>query len=107
MCVKLCKHVSELAIYLDINILLDRSDTHSQTVCNKCYFRLKTIKKRSAIPPTTTLEHAKYLTESAAHLWKEFDATMSEEECSVCSQFLGQTKGGRPVRQNKRATEKE
>lgn len=63
ICVKLCKHVSELAICLDIKILFDRSDIHSQTVCNKCYSRSKTIRKRSAVPSKTTLEHAKHLTE--------------------------------------------
>ena len=99
---KLCKHVvAELVLFHDIDILFDRNDTHSKTVCTKCYSRLKSFLSRSDIPSATTMRHAECLIDSAAHLWKEFDATQPEEECSVCSRFLRQTRGGRPARQKK------
>ena len=101
-CAKSCALVtSELQTFHSINILEDRSDTHSVTVCSKCYSRLMTL-KHSAIPSSTTLEKAKANVESAAKLWVRYDGDLSVSECPVCFQAVQQKRGGRPVKKGGR-----
>ena len=97
--VKSCALVAlELQAFHSIDIALDRRETHSETVCTKCYTRLSKL-KYSATPSSTTLKNAKAQIERAANLWVEFDASQFPlSGCPVCLQFVNQKKGGRPVK---------
>ena len=97
-CAKSCALVTaELQIFHSIDILEDRPETHSGTVCSKCYSRLMTL-KHSEVPSSTTLEKAKADIESAAKLWVRYDGHLSVSECPVCFQAVQQKRGGRPVK---------
>ena len=62
-------------------------DTHSSTVCSKCYNRLMTL-KHSVHSSSTTLEKAKADVESAATLWVgyDIDSDWPVSACPVCCQ---------------------
>ena len=38
-------------------------------------------------------------------LWKEFDPSLTSEQCTVCSKFSQQCKGGRPIAKKKKRTQ--
>ena len=100
--VALCKHVAaDLLNFHKIDTLFDTPDTNSQTLCGKCYARLKKL-KFSENPSSSTILNAQSDIEKASFLWKEFDSSLTSEQCNVCSKFSQQCKGGRPTNKKKR-----
>ena len=97
----LCKYVgSELKKIHQIDISLDSNDTHSSTLCVKCYARLVKIKSGQTTS-AVTIQNAKLDTEKAVYLWTGFNSLLSVEDCPACSVFEIQKKGGRPAKQKK------
>ena len=97
----LCKYVAqELDLFHGINISFDKTDTHSSTLCVKCYARLVKLKS-STNPSVISLQRAKSEINKAAHLWSGFDATLIIQDCPVCSLFISQAKGGRPAKRSR------
>ena len=43
--------------------------------------------------------------EKTSFLWKEFDPSLTSEQCTVCSKFSQQCKGGRPITKTKKRTQ--
>ena len=87
---------SELQVYLNIDRSSEQKDAHSQTVCIKCYAKLK---KLPARPSETCVQNFTRQVERSAHMWGQFDPSLSTSSCPVCSTFLLQTRGGRPRKQ--------
>jgi len=103
--IALCRHVApDLLKVHEIDILFDTPDVHSRTLCCKCYARIKKL-KFSENPSSTTIQNAQSDIEKASFLWKEFDPSLTSEQCRVCSKFSQQCKGGRPVNKKKRRTQ--
>ena len=103
--IALCRHVApDLLKFHEIDILFDTPDVHSRTLCCKCYARIKKL-KFSENPSSTTIQNAQSDIEKASFLWKEFDPSLTSEQCRVCSKFSQQCKGGRPVNKKKRRTQ--
>ena len=89
----LCKYVgSELKKIHQIDISLDSNDTHSSTLCVKCYARLVKIKSGQTTS-AVTIQNAKLDTEKAVYLWTGFNSLLSVEDCPACSVFEIQKKG--------------
>ena len=43
--------------------------------------------------------------EKTSFLWKEFDPSLTSEQCTVCSKFSQLCKGGRPIAKKKKRTQ--
>ena len=103
--IALCRHVApDLLKFHEIDILFDTPDVHSRTLCCKCYARIKKL-KFSENPSSTTVQNAQSDIEKASFLWKEFDPSLKSEQCTVCSKFSQQCKGGRPISKKKKRTQ--
>ena len=95
--IALCRHVAP-------DLLKFHDDVHSRTLCCKCYARIKKL-KFSENPSSTTIQNALSDIEKASFLWKEFDPSLTSEQCRVCSKFSQQCKGGRPITKKKKRTQ--
>ena len=103
--IALCRHVApDLLKFHKIYILFDTPDVHSWTLCCKYYARIKKL-KFSENPSSTTIQNAQSDIEKASFLWKEFDPSLKSEQCTVCSKFSQQCKGGRPITKKKKRTQ--
>ena len=69
----------------------------SSTMCSKCYFTLKKL-KRKACSSGKTKERAVSLLQKSKFIWTRYNGSLSAQDCSVCSQFLYLSRGGRPLK---------
>ena len=96
---KSCELVAaELMAFHGIDITQDKTNYHSQTLCTKCYNRLLNLKRYADNLSLVTLQRAKAQIDSAENLWAGYDAGIADSVCPVCSQYVRQKTGGRPVR---------
>ena len=70
---------------------------YSNTFCSNCYYRLKTL-KRASQPPERTLHTGKAALEKSSGIWTLYDPSVNSSDCTVCSSFVKQRKGGRPLK---------
>ena len=97
--VKSCKLVAtELMVFHGIDITQDKTNYHSQTLCTKCYNRLLNLKRYTDRHSLVALQRAKAQIDNAENLWVGYDAGIADSVCPVCSQYVCQKTGGRPVR---------
>ena len=69
----------------------------SSTMCSKCYFTLKNL-KRKACSSGKTKGRAVSLLQKSKFIWTRYNGSLSAQDCSVCSQFLHMSRGGRPLK---------
>ena len=94
----------DLLKFHEIDIRFDTPGVHSQTLCCKYYARIKKL-KFTENPSSTTFQNVQSDIEKASFLWKEFDPSLTSEQCTVCSKFSQQCKGGRPIAKKKKRTQ--
>ena len=97
---KLCAtYVKELNIYHGLDTTHDKEDEHPKGMCTKCYQRLMACKRASNSAKTdtkTASDHAAADIEKAKRVWAKFNPEVSATQCTACSHFDTQCKGGRP-----------
>ena len=97
---KLCAtYVKELNIHHGLDTARDKEDEHSKGLCTKCYQRLTACKRASSSAKSdtkTASDHAAADIEKAKRVWVKFNPEVSATQCTACSHFDTQCKGGRP-----------
>ena len=90
------QYASQIKSVYGIDINTDKEDSHSLHICRKCYARLLCVVRAGANPAEKTIQNAKKDVENSKNIWSKFDKNVSVTECSVCSTYTKQSKGGRP-----------
>ena len=84
-------------LYRNINIAEDEDGKHPKGMCNKCYTKLMGCKRlKYESMNNGNCQHAARQMESSSALWTHFDSSVLLHQCSSCSHYENQTKGGRP-----------
>ena len=94
----------DLLKFHETDIRFDTPDVHSQTLCCKYYARIKEL-KFSENHSSTTFQNVQSDIEKTLFLWKEFDPSLTSEQCRVRSKFSQQCKGRRPITKKKKRTQ--
>ena len=84
-------YAEEIETYYGLAASEDSRLKFSQTMCRKCYQRLKRMKKSVN---KETLEHSQADKECSKDIWCEYDPSSDVSTCSVCRHFEQQMKGG-------------
>ena len=105
---KLCAtYEKELYSYHGLDTAQDEEDKHPKGMCTKCYQRLASCKRAGY----STNSNSKTASDRAAAdieranniIWTMFDQAAYVGQCTACSHFDTQCKGGRPKKCNVRA----
>ena len=106
-CAKLCvSYVKEISDFHCVDILQDTEGKHAKLMCVKCYTRLVKL-KHSNRPCAGTRENACHATTNSAHLWCNFDPTLSADQCKLCCHFNQQCKGGKPSKRKRDSSQRQ
>ena len=74
----------------------DMSDTHPALMCSQCYKMMSNVKRRGQ-----SSAQSKYIDdvkETDMSIWKSYNAQLPQTQCTVCSFYFTQSKGGRPAK---------
>ena len=96
--IKLCaNYVHELSLYRNINFAEDEDGKHPKGMCSRCYTKLMDCKRlKYESMNNGSCQHAARQRESSSAQWTHFDSSMLLHQCSSCSHYENQCKGGRP-----------
>ena len=74
----------------------DMGDTHPALMCSQCYKMMSNVKRRGQ-----SSAQSKYIDdvkETDMSIWKSYNAQLPQAQCTVCSFYFTQSKGGRPAK---------